>query len=149
MTAEMASRLWRNRLRRRVSLLALAASLTLVGAALLSWQGVANASGTLKSGNEVTVWMKPDANAHEIHTVGTQLARLSYLRQPCAYWNKSRNFAEARKLLPSDVSRNLTVADMPTSYWCMPVVLANANRVIDAMKGMPGVEIVTVGPANL
>jgi hypothetical protein len=64
-------------------------------------------------------------------------------------WNKSRNFAEARKLLPSDVWHDTTVADMPTSYWCTPMVLADANRVIGAMKGEPGVEIVTVGPANL
>jgi hypothetical protein len=39
---------------------------------LLLWQGAANASRALKSGNEVTVWMKPDANAQEIHAVGTR-----------------------------------------------------------------------------
>ena len=149
MTAGMASKPWRNRLTARVALLTLAVSLPVVGAALLSWQGVADASGTLKSGNEVTVWMKPDAHAREIHAVGTQLARLNYLRQPCAYWNKPRNFAAARKLLPTDIWHKATVADMPTSYRCMPVVLTDATRVIAAMKGMPGVEIVTVGPPNL
>jgi cell division protein FtsX len=147
MTAEMASNLWRIRLTTRLAVHTIA-SLTLVGAALLSWQGAANASGALKSGDEVTVWMKPDANAHEIHAVRARLARLSYVRQPCTYWNKARNFAEARTLLPSYVWHNATVADMPTSYWCTPVILADANQVISAMKGTPGVLTVTVDPAR-
>jgi cell division protein FtsX len=148
MTAEMASNLCRHRLTTRVAVLTIAVSLTLVGVALLSWQGAANASGQLKSSNEVTVWMKPDANAHEIHAVEARLARLSYLRHPCAYWNKARNYAEARKLLPFDIWHNATVADMPTSYWCTPVLLADANQVIRTMKGAPGVLTVTVGPAR-
>jgi cell division protein FtsX len=148
MTAEMVSNLWRNRLTMRVAALTVAVSLTLVGASLLLWQGSANASEALKSGNEVTVWMSPDANAHEIHAVGMQLARLNYMRRHCTYWNKARNFAEARKLLSSDVWHNATVAEMPTSYWCTPVVLADGSKVISTMKGVPGVLTVTIGPAK-
>jgi cell division transport system permease protein len=148
MIAKMVSNLRRHRLTMRVAVLTVAVSLTVVGAALLLSQGAADASGALKGGNEVTVWMSPDANAHEIRAVGTQLARLSYLRQPCTYWNKARNYAEARKLLPSDVWHKATAAEMPTSYWCTPVVLADANRVIGTMKGVPGVLTVTIDPAK-
>jgi cell division protein FtsX len=145
MTTEMVSNR-SNRLTMGVVVFTMALSLTMVSAALL-WQGASNAS-VAQSGNEVTVWMSADADAHEIHAVGAQLARLSYLRRPCAYWNKTRNFAEARKLLPADIWHNATVADMPTSYWCTPVVLADANQIIKTMRDVPGVLTVTIDPAN-
>jgi cell division transport system permease protein len=140
---ETASNLWRNRLMTIAAILTVAVSLTLVGAALLLRQGAANASGQWERGTEVTVWMEPGANAQEIHAVGTQLDQLTFVRQPCAYWNKSRNYAEARKLLPSDVLQATTQAEMPTSYWCTPVVLPDANQVIHTFTGTPGVLTVT------
>jgi cell division transport system permease protein len=147
--ARKVSHLWRHRLMTMAAVLLVLSSLALVDGALLVWQGAANASGTSKRGTELTVWMKPKATAQEIHAVETQLARLSYLRHPCAYWNKARNFAEARKLLPADAIGGATVVkDMPTSFWCMPVVLADANQVISAMKRAPGVETVTIDPAD-
>src|SRR5271163_3644561 len=118
---ETGSNLWRNRLMTVAAILTVAVSLTLVGAALLLRQGAANASSQWERGNQVTVWMKPTANAQEIHAVGTELAQLGYVHQPCAYWNKQRNFSEARKLLPSDVLQATTVSEMPTSYWCTPL----------------------------
>src|SRR5580692_7284564 len=125
------------------AVLTVAVSLTLVGAALLLRQGSANASGALERGTEVTVWMEPNSTPQEIHAVGTTLNQLTYVRQPCAYWNKERNFSEARKLLPADVLQATTEAQMPTSYWCTPVVLADANQLISALRGTPGVLTVT------
>src|SRR6202789_1904462 len=89
---ETASNLWPN------LLMTIAVSLSLVGAALLLRQGSANASGTLERGTQVTVWMEPNANAQEISAIGTELSQLNYVAQPCAYWNKARNFTEARRL---------------------------------------------------
>jgi cell division transport system permease protein len=140
---ETASNLWRNRLMTIAAVLTVAVSLTLVGAALLLRQGSANASGALERGTQGTVWMKPTANAQEITAVGTQLSQLTYVRQPCVFWDKQRNFAEARKLLPSDVLQATKVADMPTSFWCTPVQLSDTNQLISAMKGTPGVLDVT------
>ena len=114
-----------------------------------SVQGAANASGALKSGKEVTVWMRPDANTHEIHAVKALLAQLSYLRQPCAYWNKARNFTEARTLLPTEVIRGLTVKEMPTSFRCTPVASVDADKVIRTMDSALGVLTVTISPPNL
>jgi cell division transport system permease protein len=142
---ETASNLWRNRLMTIAAVLTVAVSLTLVGAALLLRQGAANASGQWERGTQVTVWMEPDATPQAIHAVSTQLAQLNYVRQPCVFWDKARNFTEARKILPTDVLQATTVAQMPTSYWCTPVTLSDANQVISAFKGTPGV-LATTAP---
>jgi cell division transport system permease protein len=140
---ETASNLWRNRLMTIAAILTVAVSLTLVGAALLLRQGAANATGELERGTQVTVWMEPGASTQEITAVGTELKQLAYVRQPCAYWNKARNYVEARKLLPSDVLQATTVAEMPTSYWCTPTVLSDASQVVHTFAGISGVLTVT------
>jgi cell division transport system permease protein len=140
---ETASNLWRNRLMTIAAVLTVAVSLSLVGAALLLRQGSANATGRLERGTEVTVWMRADANPQEIKAVKTELAQLNYVVQPCAYWDKARNFQEEGKLLPSDVVQATTVAEMPTSFWCTPVALSDAAQVVRAFDGAPGVMTVT------
>ena len=140
---ETASNLWRNRLMTVAAILTVAVSLSLVGAALLLRQGSANATGTLERGTQVTVWMQPDANGQEIAAVKTQLAQLNYVVQPCAYWDKARNFSEARRLLPSDVFQATTQSEMPTSFWCTPVALADAAQVVRTFSGTAGVLSVT------
>jgi cell division transport system permease protein len=140
---ETASNLWRNRLMTIAAVLTVAVSLSLVGAALLLRQGSANATGTLERGTQVTVWMQPNANAQEIAAVKTELSQLNYVVQPCAYWNKARNFSEAHRLLPSDVIQATTEAEMPTSYWCTPVALTDAAQVVHTFSGTAGVLSVT------
>ncbi len=140
---ETASNLWRNRLMTIAAVLTVAVSLSLVGAALLLRQGSANATGTLERGTQVTVWMEPNANAQEIAAVKTELSQLNYVVQPCAYWNKARNFSEARRLLPSDVFQATTQSEMPTSYWCTPVALTDAAQVVHTFTGTAGVLSVT------
>jgi cell division transport system permease protein len=140
---ETASNLWRNRLMTIAAVLTVAVSLSLVGAALLLRQGSANATGTLERGTQVTVWMEPNANSQEISAVGTELSQLNYVVQPCAYWDKARNFSEARRLLPSDVFQATTEAEMPTSYWCTPVELSDAAQVVHTFSGTAGVLSVT------
>ncbi len=140
---ETASNLWRNRLMTIAAVLTVAVSLSLVGAALLLRQGSANATGTLERGTQVTVWMTPNANAQEIAAVKTELSQLNYVTQPCAYWDKARNFSEARRLLPTDVFQATTEAEMPTSYWCTPVALTDAAQVVHTFTGTAGVLSVT------
>jgi len=140
---ETASNLWRNRLMTIAAVLTVAVSLTLVGAALLLRQGAANASGQWERGTQVTVWMQPSADNQEIHAVSTQLAQLNYVRQPCVYWDKARNFAEAKKILPSDVTAATNESEFPTSFWCTPVALSDASQVIATFKGTAGVDTVT------
>ena len=87
--------------------------------------------------------MTPNANAQEIAAVKTELSQLNYVTQPCVYWNKARNFSEARRLLPSDVFQATTQAEMPTSYWCTPVALTDAAQVVHTFTGTAGVLSVT------
>jgi cell division transport system permease protein len=140
---ETGSNLWRNRLMTVAAVLTVAVSLSLVGAALLLRQGSANATGTLERGTRVTVWMNPDASSQQVKAVSTQLAQLNYVVQPCEYWNKSRNFSEARHLLPADVIDATSVSQMPTSFWCTPVALSDAAQVVRTFNGTPGVKTVT------
>jgi cell division transport system permease protein len=140
---ETAANLWRNRLMTIAAILTVAVSLSLVGAALLLRQGSANATGALERGTQVTVWMEPNANAQEIAAVRTELAQLNYVNQPCSYWNKTRNWDEARKLLTSDEFQATTKAEMPTSFWCTPIALQDAQSVVRTFNATPGVKAVT------
>ena len=140
---ETASNLWRNRLMTIAAVLTVAVSLSLVGAALLLRQGSANATGTLERGSKVTVWMVPTATKQQIDAVGTELSQLNYVVQPCEYWNKARNYTEARHLLSSDIFQATTQSEMPTSYWCTPIALADAAQVVRTFSGVAGVSLVT------
>jgi cell division transport system permease protein len=140
---ETASNLWRNRLMTIAAILTVAVSLSLVGAALLLRQGSANATGTLERGTNVTVWMNPNATPQQIGAVRTELSQLNYVVQPCQYWDKQRNYTEARRLLSSDVFQATSEAEMPTSFWCTPVALSDAAQVVKTFQGSPGVKTVT------
>ena len=140
---ETASNLWRNRLMTIAAVLTVAVSLSLVGAALLLRQGSANATGTLERGSKVTVWMVPTATKQQIDAVGTELSQLNYVVQPCEYWSKARNYVEARHLLSSDIFQATTQSEMPTSYWCTPIALADAAQVVHTFSGVAGVSLVT------
>jgi cell division transport system permease protein len=140
---ETASNLWRNRLMTIAAILTVAVSLSLVGAALLLRQGSANASGALERGTQVTVWMEPHATGQQVAAVKTELAQLNYLQQPCAYRDQAWNYANARKLLSSDEVQALTQSEMPTSFWCTPVALTDAQLVVNTFNASPGVKTVT------
>jgi cell division transport system permease protein len=140
---ETASNLWRNRLMTVAAVLTVAVSLSLVGAALLLRQGSANATGTLERGTKVTVWMEPNATPQQSSAVQTQLSQLNYVQQPCEHWNKQRNYNEARQLLPTDVLQATSVAEMPTSFWCVPLALSDASQVVRTFNGAAGVLAVT------
>jgi cell division transport system permease protein len=140
---ETAANLWRNRLMTIATVLTVAVSLSLVGAALLLRQGSANATGTLERGSKVTVWMVPTATKQQIDAVKTELSQLNYVVQPCQYWDKAQNYSEARHLLSSDVFAATTKNEMPTSFWCTPIALADASQVVRTFSGVAGVSLVT------
>jgi cell division transport system permease protein len=64
------------------------------------------------------------------------------VRQPCVFWDKARNYADAKKILPSGIIGVTKVSDYPTSFWCTPVALSDASQVIQTFKGTPGVDAV-------
>jgi cell division transport system permease protein len=140
---ETAANLWRNRLMTIAAILTVAVSLSLVGAALLLRQGSANASGKLDRGTQVTVWMQANANTGQIAAVRTELSHLTYVIQPCAYWDKSKSYQEASRLLTPDEIQATTPSELPTSFWCTPRHLPDVNLVSKTFEGKPGVRTVT------
>ncbi|MGH9020989.1 MAG: cell division protein FtsX [Acidimicrobiales bacterium] len=139
---ETVTNLWRNRMMTIAAILTVAVSLSLVGASLLLKQSAAQASAQWQQGTRVTVWMQPTASTAEIGNVRTQLANLPIVKS-CAYYTQAQDFAEAKKLLPPDESGVLTVADMPSSFRCVPTTPADAFTVVSQFSHQTGVYQVT------
>lgn len=139
---ETLSNLWRNRMMTIAAVLTVAVSLSLVGSALLLKQSAAQASARWQQGTRVTVWMEPTASQNEITSVQTQLASMPIVKS-CTYFTQAQDFAEAKQLLPQSEWSVLTVAQMPSSFRCVPTVPANAFVVEATFKNQPGVYSVT------
>ncbi len=139
---ETFSNLWRNRMMTIAAVLTVAVSLSLVGAALLLKQSAAQASAQWQQGTRVTVWMQPTASSSEIANVKSQLANLPIVRS-CVFSTQQQDYKEALQLLPQSETTTLTVADMPSSFRCVPTVPANAFTVESQFSNQPGVYRVT------
>jgi len=142
---ETGANLWRNRLMTFAAVLTVAVSLALVGGSLLLKQSASQASIVWQQQTRVTIWMKPDATSAEIDAVKNQLATLPYIHGTCQYWNKQKNYAEARRLLTPVQFSYLSVDNMPTSFLCEPAVPADVSVIASTFTGQPGVFQVT-GP---
>ena len=139
---ETFSNLWRNRMMTIAAILTVAVSLSLVGSALLLKQSAAQASAQWQQGTRVTVWMQPAASEGEITSIQGQLANLPIVKN-CVFYTQQQDYQEAVQLLPRSESQVLTVADMPSSFRCVPVVPSDAFVVESTFSNEPGVYKVT------
>jgi cell division transport system permease protein len=139
---ETLSNLWRNRMMTIAAVLTVAVSLSLVGAALLLKQSAAQASAQWQQGTRVIVWMQPTASQSEIGNIQTELANLPIVKK-CVFFTQLQDYNEAKKLLNPAETQTLTVAEMPTSFRCVPTVPANAFTVVTQFSNQPGVYRVT------
>ena len=139
---ETLSNLWRNRMMTIAAVLTVAVSLSLVGAALLLKQSAAQASAQWQQGTRVTVWMQPTASSSEIASIQSQLTSLPIVKK-CVYFTQLQDYNEAKQLLPRSEWEVLTVADMPSSFRCVPTVPADAFTVESTFVHQPGVYKVT------
>jgi cell division transport system permease protein len=139
---ETFSNLWRNRMMTIAAILTVAVSLSLVGSALLLKQSAAQASAQWQQGTRVTVWMQPAASEGEITSIQGQLANLPIVKN-CVFYTQQQDYEEAVQLLPRSESQVLTVADMPSSFRCVPVVPSDAFVVESTFSNEPGVYKVT------
>jgi cell division transport system permease protein len=139
---ETLSNLWRNRMMTIAAVLTVAVSLSLVGAALLLKQSAAQASAQWQQGTRVIVWMQPTAPQSEIGNIQTELANLPIVKK-CVFFTQLQDYNEAKKLLNPAETQTLTVAEMPTSFRCVPTVPANAFTVVTQFSNQPGVYRVT------
>jgi cell division transport system permease protein len=139
---ETFSNLWRNRMMTIAAVLTVAVSLSLVGAALLLKQSAAQASVQWQQGTRVTIWMNPTASANQLTSVKDQLATLPLVKQ-CVFYSQAQDYQEAKQLLTPAEFAVLKVADMPSSYRCVPTVPADAFTVVSTFLHQPGVYNVT------
>ena len=139
---ETLSNLWRNRMMTIAAVLTVAVSLSLVGAALLLKQSAAQASAQWQQGTRVIIWMQPAASQSEIGNIQTELANLPIVKK-CVFFTQLQDYNEAKKLLNPAETQTLTVAEMPTSFRCVPTVPANAFTVVTQFSNQPGVYRVT------
>jgi cell division transport system permease protein len=139
---ETFSNLWRNRMMTLAAVLTVAVSLSLVGSALLLKQSAAQASASWQQGTRVTVWMQPTASQSEISSVQTELANMPVVKT-CVFYDQQQDYQEALQLLPQSESSVLTVADMPSSFRCIPTVPSDAFVVESTFSNQPGVYRVT------
>ncbi len=139
---ETFSNLWRNRMMTIAAVLTVAVSLSLVGSALLLKQSAAQASVQWQQGTRVTVWMQPNASTNQVNGIRTQLADLPIVKN-CEYFSQSQDYQQAKTLLPQDEWSVLTVADMPSSFQCVPTVPSDAFVVESTFSNQPGVYKVT------
>jgi len=139
---ETFSNLWRNRMMTIAAVLCVAVSLALVGSALLLKQSAAQASVVWQQGTRVTVWMQPTASTSEISGVKSQLKDLPLVKS-CRFYTQAEDYAQAKIELPPNEFQVLTVADMPTSFQCTPVVPSDAFGVQNIFEHEPGVYQVT------
>jgi cell division transport system permease protein len=144
-TRETASNLWRNRLMTIAAVLTVAVSLSLVGAALLLRQGASHASALWERQTQVTVWMSPSASHSEVDAVGAQLAQLSLVQHPCAYWSQQRDYQEfltIDRVIAEESGTKWT--DLPSSWRCTPAALSSASTIRNDFIGQAGVQSVSV-----
>ena len=139
---ETFSNLWRNRMMTIAAILTVAVSLSLVGSALLLKQSAAQASAQWQQGTRVTVWMQPTASEGEVTSIQGQLSNLPIVKN-CVLYTQQQDYQEAVQLLPRSESQVLTVADMPSSFRCVPVVPSDAFVVESTFSNEPGVYKVT------
>jgi cell division transport system permease protein len=90
----------------------------------------------------VTVWMQPTASTSQINNVKSQLANLPIVKG-CLFYTQRMDYNEAKRILPTSETQSLTVADMPSSFRCVPTVPADAFTVESMFKNQPGVYQVT------
>jgi cell division transport system permease protein len=105
-------------------------------------QSAAQASAQWQQGTRVTVWMQPTASGSQINNVKSQLANLPIVKR-CLFYTQQMDFNEAKRILPTSETQSLTVADMPSSFRCIPTVPADAFTVESMFKNQPGVYQVT------
>ncbi|MDE3007815.1 MAG: ABC transporter permease [Acidobacteriota bacterium] len=139
---ETLGNLWRNRMMTIAAVLTVAVSLSLAGSALLLRQSAAQASAQWQQGTRVTVWMQPNATTSQIANVQGQLSTLPIVKS-CVYYTQAQDYQEALKLLPPSESSVLSVAQMPSSFRCIPTVPSNAFVVETTFQNQPGVYKVT------
>jgi cell division transport system permease protein len=118
---ETGSNLVRNFTITLASVMTVAVSLALVGAALMAQQGVDRATKRWQGGVEFIVFLNPTATQAQVDAVGADLKKDQQLEQ-VTYVNKDQAYAEFKDLFRDspDMVDNVTPDILPASYRVEP-----------------------------
>ena len=144
---ETASNLWRNLLLTLASMLTVAVSLALVGAALLLRQGVDNATIQWQNGIEFSVYMKPDATKDQMDAIDRELSRAPDVERH-EFVSQEEAYEEFKVLFGNspDMVENITAEVLPPSYRVVPTVdeSESIRAMAERFEGKPGVKEVAL-----
>ncbi len=120
-TRETVTNLKRNISMASAALLTVAVSLTLVGGALLVKRGVERATIQWRGNVELSIFMKPEANAQELEAVNRQLGAMPEVKK-FRYVDKAAAYEEFKAIFANepDLRDSLTVDQVPPSYRVVP-----------------------------
>ena len=149
---ETATNLWRNLLLTSASMLTVAVSLSLVGAALLLRQGVDNATIQWRNGIEFSVYMNVDATPDQSAAIERELERSPDVKN-VIYVSQEEAYEEFKVLFSDspDMVDNVSADVLPPSYRVVPAI-DDADAITALGKrfeGKPGVKEVVLAEETI
>ncbi len=123
------------------AILTVGVSLSLVGAALLLRQGVTNATGQLRGGVQMLVFINTGATSSQVSAIGKQLCHDPQVKQ-CTFFNQDQSLKEYRQMFASqpDLLNVITSpSQLPASYRITLRNAGSARAVAATVSGEPGV----------
>ena len=140
---ETVSNLWRNLLLTSASMLTVAVSLSLVGAAFLLRQGVDNATVQWRGGIEFSIYMTTDATQDQSDAVRRELERSPDVER-VVYVSQEEAYEEFKTLFGDspDMVENVSPDVLPPSYRVVPGVddASAIGALGERFEGQPGVK---------
>lgn len=128
------------------AILTVGVSLSLVGAALLLRQGVTNATGQLRGGVTMLVFLNTSATSTQVSAVGKQLCQNPEVKK-CTYFNQDQSFKEYKQMFANqpDLRDAITSPNqLPASYRITLKQASAARAVAATVNGEPGVDKVAL-----
>ena len=149
---ETLSNLWRNLLLTSASMLTVAVSLSLVGAALLLRQGVDNATVQWRGGIEFSIYMTTDATPDQSDAIERDLRRSPDVKD-VIYVSQEEAYEEFKVLFSDspDMVDNVSADVLPPSYRVVPAI-DDADAITALGKrfeGKPGVKEVVLAEETI
>jgi len=141
---ETGANLRRNFLMTVASILCVAVSLTIVGAAFILKQGVATATIQWQGGVQLEIFMQPNASPGESSAVEHALGSMNDVKS-FRYVNQQQSYDEFKKLFANQPTMVSAVqpSDLPPSYRVVPLQATDAAAIGAQFANYPGVKQVT------
>ena len=139
-TRETAANLKRNVVMTLAAVVAMAVSLTVLGAVLIARQAINKASVEWRGGVQLAIFLTPSVSSTEMTAIGHELSTTPGVKS-YHFVNKPQAYKEFKEIFGgnNDIVGVLTVADMPPSYRVVPSKAQDIAQLGKEFQGQPGV----------